>query len=77
MRHAGFFTPYGKKAGAHSRTIEKMELQSLLVYDTKNWNEVIKMKPARKAIDPEDYILSVLSTEDRLDAALKIAREAF
>jgi len=35
------------------------------------------MKPARKAIDPEDYILSVLSTEDRLDAALKIAREAF
>ena len=37
----------------------------------------MKMKPARKAIDPEDYILSVLSPEDRLDAALKIAREAF
>ena len=35
------------------------------------------MKLARKAIDPEDYILSVLSPEDRLDAALKIAREAF
>jgi len=35
------------------------------------------MKPARKAIDPEDYILSVLSPEDRLDAALKIAREIF
>jgi hypothetical protein len=35
------------------------------------------MKPARKAIDPEDYILSVLSPEDRLDAALNIAREAF
>ena len=35
------------------------------------------MKPARKAIDPEGYILSVLSPEDRLDAALKIAREAF
>jgi len=35
------------------------------------------VKPARKAIDPEDYILSVLSPEDRLDAALKIAREAF
>jgi len=35
------------------------------------------MKPARKAIDPEDYILSVLSPEDRLDAALKIAKEAF
>jgi hypothetical protein len=38
---------------------------------------VIKVKPAKKAIDPEDYILSVLSPEDRLDAALKIAREAF
>jgi hypothetical protein len=35
------------------------------------------MKPARKLIDPEDYILSVLSPEDRLDAAFKIAREAF
>jgi len=35
------------------------------------------MRPARKAIDPEDYILSVLSPEDRPDAALKIAREAF
>jgi hypothetical protein len=35
------------------------------------------MKLARKAVDPEDYILSVLSPEDRLDAALKIAREAF
>jgi hypothetical protein len=35
------------------------------------------MKPARKIVDPEDYILSALSPEDRLDAALKIAREAF
>ena len=35
------------------------------------------MKSAKKAIDPEDYILSVISPEDRLDAALKIAREAF
>jgi len=35
------------------------------------------MRPARKVIDPEDYILSVLSPEDRLVAALKIAREAF
>jgi len=35
------------------------------------------MKPARKLVDPEDYILSVLSPEDRLDAALKIAKEAF
>ncbi len=38
---------------------------------------MINVKPGRKAIDPEDYILSVLSPEDRLDAALKIAREAF
>ena len=38
---------------------------------------MINVKPARKAIDPEDYILSALSPEDRLDAALKIAREAF
>lgn len=30
-----------------------------------------------KKINPEDYILSVLSPEDRLDAAFKIAREAF
>ena len=35
------------------------------------------MKLVRKAIDPEDYILSILSPEDRLDAALKIARESF
>jgi len=35
------------------------------------------MKVARKLIDPEDYILSALSPEDRLDAAFKIAREAF
>ncbi len=30
-----------------------------------------------KKINPEDYILSVLSPEDRLDAAFKVAREAF
>jgi len=39
--------------------------------------EVVKMKTAAKIINPEDYILSVLSPEDRLDAAFKIAREAF
>jgi len=32
---------------------------------------------AQKKIDPEDYILSVLSPDDRLDAALKVAGEAF
>jgi hypothetical protein len=32
--------------------------------------------PARK-IDPEEYILAALSPEDRLDAALRVAREAF
>ena len=32
---------------------------------------------AVKKINPDDYILSVLSPEDRLDAAFKIAGEAF
>ncbi len=35
------------------------------------------MREAAKKINPEDYILSVLSPEDRLDAAFKIAKEAF
>jgi len=35
------------------------------------------MKAPGRIISPEDYILSVLSPEDRLDAAFKIAREAF
>jgi len=30
-----------------------------------------------KKIDPEDYILSVLSPEDRLDAAFRVAGQAF
>jgi len=30
-----------------------------------------------KKINPEDYILSVLSPEERLDAAFKVAKEAF
>ncbi|MGO9016575.1 MAG: hypothetical protein ACLQF0_16560 [Dissulfurispiraceae bacterium] len=32
---------------------------------------------AAKKINPDDYILSVLSPEDRLDAAFKVAVEAF
>lgn len=35
------------------------------------------MRVNTKKINPEDYILSVLSPEDRLDAAFKVAREAF
>lgn len=35
------------------------------------------MGTAAKRIDPEVYILSVLSPEDRLDAAFRIAGEAF
>ena len=35
------------------------------------------MKATNRIINPEDYILSVLSPEDRLDAALRIAQEAF
>jgi hypothetical protein len=34
------------------------------------------MKAAKK-IAPEDYILAVLSPEERLDAAFNVAREAF
>lgn len=30
-----------------------------------------------KRINPEDFILSALSPEDRLDAAFKVAGEAF
>ena len=47
------------------------------MYDKMKSSGVIRMKPEGKLIDPEDYILSVLSPEDRLDAAFKIAREAF
>jgi GH35 family endo-1,4-beta-xylanase len=35
------------------------------------------MRATVKKIDPEDYILSVLSPEDRLDAAFQVAREVF
>ena len=35
------------------------------------------MRTTTKEIDPEDYILSVLSPEQRLDSAFKIARQAF
>lgn len=35
------------------------------------------MKATAQKIRPEEYILSVLSPEDRLDAAFKVAREAF
>lgn len=35
------------------------------------------MKDAARKIDPEDYILSVLTPEDRLDAAFRVAKEAF
>lgn len=35
------------------------------------------MKTAVKMINPEDFILSALSPDDRLDAAFQLAREAF
>lgn len=35
------------------------------------------MKATAEKINPEDYILSVLSPEDRVDAAFEVAREAF
>ena len=36
----------------------------------------MSVKTAKQS-DPEDYILSVLSPEDRLDSALRVAGEAF
>jgi hypothetical protein len=35
------------------------------------------MKAPARRIDPEEYVLAALSPEDRLDAALRVAREAF
>ncbi|MCX5895211.1 MAG: hypothetical protein NTZ51_05200 [Proteobacteria bacterium] len=35
------------------------------------------MKATAKKISPEDYILSVISPEDRLDATFKVAEQAF
>lgn len=35
------------------------------------------MRAASVKINPEDYILSVLSPKDRLEAAFKVAEEAF
>lgn len=35
------------------------------------------MKAIEKKISPDDFILSALSSEDRLDAAFKVAGEAF
>jgi len=35
------------------------------------------MKTSEQQINPEEYILAVLSPQERLDAALRVAREAF
>ena len=35
------------------------------------------MKAAEQRVSPEEYILAVLSPQERLEAALRIAREAF
>jgi GH35 family endo-1,4-beta-xylanase len=35
------------------------------------------MRAIARRVNPEDYILSVLSPDDRLDAAFKVAGEAF
>ncbi len=35
------------------------------------------MRVAVQKVNPEDFILSALSPEDRLDAAFEVAREAF
>ena len=35
------------------------------------------MKATARRIDPEEYILSVLTPQERFEAALRVAREAF
>ena len=35
------------------------------------------MKASAQKINPEEYILAALSPEDRLEAALRVAHEAF
>ena len=35
------------------------------------------MRTAAQKVNPEDFILSALSPEDRLDAAFEVAREVF
>jgi hypothetical protein len=35
------------------------------------------MKSSARKINPEEFILAALSPEDRLDAALRVASEAF
>lgn len=35
------------------------------------------MRVAVQKVNPEDFILSALSPEDRLDAAFEVARKAF
>ena len=42
------------------------------------WKEVFVMATSTaKKINPDDYILAVLSPEDRLDAAFKVTAETF
>ena len=35
------------------------------------------MKTATKTVKPDDFILSIFSPEERLDAAMRVAKEAF
>jgi Zn-dependent peptidase ImmA (M78 family) len=37
----------------------------------------IEMKASAQHVNPEEYVLAVLSPQERLEAALQIAREAF
>jgi len=47
-----------------------------LIYNNKK-DGVINVKAMIQKVKPDDYILSVLSPEDRLDAAFKVAGEVF
>jgi len=47
-----------------------------MVYDFIQ-KEVMSMKATARKIDPEEFILSALPREERIDAAFALAREAF
>ncbi len=59
-----------------SRKIHTSAIFAILKHRLRN-EEVEIMKATAQKVNPEDFILSVLSPEDRLDAAFKLAGEAF
>jgi hypothetical protein len=54
-----------------------MERAGILIECVQLTKGVTTLKETARKISPEDYLLSVLSPEDRLDAAFRVAGEAF